>query len=390
MHFHSSSAIIPSMRRIYFDNGATSYPKAPGVSRAVSRFLEEECVNVNRTYGSSGRKEEESLFSIREKTADVFGAHGRIPVFSSGLTESMNTIIAGFLTDRDHVITTSFEHNAVLRALTLHRISFSLLPDDGRGNTLFDSFHTLVRSNTRALIINAASNVSGMTADLEKAAECASSHGLALIVDSAQASPFCSIEFNTLGISALAFTAHKGFMGPEGLGGMILSDDFAERLIPLIAGGTGSISDSLDMPSFLPDKFEAGTLNIPALCGFEAALDYYTANRDALTQRLNDIKTALYEKLRGINGISVAGDFVPEHHTALFSIIPEHKDPAQVCWALSERRGIETRVGLHCAPLAHKALGTYPQGTVRISASPFTSDEEIEILAATLDEVINE
>ena len=127
MHFHLSSAIIPSMRRIYFDNGATSYPKAPGVSRAVSRFLDEECVNVNRTYGNSSRKEEESLFSIREKTAEVFGARGRIPVFSSGLTESMNTIISGFLTDRDHVITTSFEHNAVLRTLTLHNISFSLL-----------------------------------------------------------------------------------------------------------------------------------------------------------------------------------------------------------------------------------------------------------------------
>ena len=144
------------------------------------------------------------------------------------------------------------------------------------------------------------------------------------------------------------------------------------------------------MPSFLPDKFEAGTLNTPALCGFEAALDYYTANMDALTQRLNDIKITLYEKLRSINGISVAGEFVPERHTALFSVITENKDPAQVCWALSERRGIETRVGLHCAPLAHKALGTYPKGTLRISASPFTSDEEIEILAATLDEVINE
>lgn len=390
MHFHSSSAIIPAMRRIYFDNGATSYPKAPGVSEAVSRFLDEECVNVNRTYGRSGRKEEESLFSIREKTADVFCAGGRIPVFSSGLTESMNTIIAGFLTDRDHVITTAFEHNAVLRSLALHRIPFTLLPDDGRGNTLFDSFHSLVQNNTRALIINAASNVSGITADLEKAAECASAHGLALIVDSAQASPFCRIGFNSLGISALAFSAHKGFMGPEGLGGMILSDDFAASLTPLIAGGTGSISDSLDMPSFLPDKFEAGTLNAPALCGFEAALDYFAANRDSLSSRLSDVKISLYEKLRSINGISVAGDFVPEHHTALFSIITENMDPAQVCWALNERRGIETRVGLHCAPLAHKALGTYPQGTVRISASPFTSDEEIEILASTLDEVINE
>ena len=171
---------------------------------------------------------------------------------------------------------------------------------------------------------------------------------------------------------------------------MILSDDFAASLTPLIAGGTGSISDSLDMPSFLPDKFEAGTLNAPALCGFEAALDYFAANRASLSARLSDVKISLYEKLRCINGISVAGDFVPEHHTALFSIITEKMDPAQVCWALNERRGIETRVGLHCAPLAHKALGTYPQGTVRISASPFTSDEEIEILAATLDEVINE
>ena len=371
------------MRRIYFDNGATSYPKAPGVSRAVSRFLDEECVNVNRTYGSRGRKEEENLFSMREKTAEVFGATGRIPVFSSGLTESMNTIISGFLTDRDHVITTSFEHNAVLRALTLHNISFSLLPDDGRGNTLFDSFNSLVRSNTRALIINAASNVSGITADLEKAAECASSHDLALIVDSAQASPFCSMDFNALGISALVFTAHKGFMGPEGLGGMILSEDFAERLNPLIAGGTGSISDSLDMPSFLPDKFEAGLHDYAGIVGTGAALDYLSkVGMDEVMVWDRTLMGRILSNLEDVRNLHPVGPADAPSRGGVFSFNIDGLGAHDIAMMLDSMAGVMIRSGMHCAHPFYVSRGI--DGSARASTYIYNSLEEIDIFTDTV------
>ena len=385
-HFH---AIIAIVKRVYFDNAATSWPKAPGVSDAIKEYLDEDCANPGRSFSQKASEQEDSIYCLREKLKAFFNCPGSCPVFSGGLTESMNTLIAGFLKPGDHVIISAFEHNALIRSLTLHDIAFSVLDTDGRGNTVYDGFSSLVRKNTKAFILNAASNVSGITSELDKAAECASRHHLIFIIDSAQASPFMDIDMENLGITALAFSAHKGFLGPEGLGGFIAKEDFASTLSPLVAGGTGSQSDNPYMPAFLPDRFEAGTMNTPAIAGFAAAFEWCISNRKAMKDRLTELTALMYETLSSVRGIKIVGDYTETRHLPLFSITSDRIDPSLLCFEMNRRYNIETRVGVHCAPLAIKALGV-PEGTVRLSAGPFTTDEEISLLKTALEEVMSE
>lgn len=385
-HFH---AIIAIVKRVYFDNAATSWPKAPGVSDAIKEYLDEDCANPGRSFSQKANAQEDSIYCLRDKLKAFFHCPDACPVFSGGLTESMNTLIAGFLKPGDHVIISAFEHNAVIRSLTLHDIAFSVLDTDGRGNTVYDGFSSLVRKNTKAFILNAASNVSGITSDLDKAAECASRHHLVFIIDSAQASPFMDIDMENLGITALAFSAHKGFLGPEGLGGFIAKEDFASSLTPLVAGGTGSQSDNPNMPAFLPDRFEAGTMNTPAIAGFSAAFDWCISKRKTMKDRLTELTSLMYETLCSVRGIKIAGDYSRTKHLPLFSITSDIIDSSLLCFEMNRRYGIESRVGVHCAPLAIKALGV-PEGTVRLSAGPFTTDEEVLMLGTALEEVMNE
>lgn len=377
------------MRRIYFDNAATGFPKAPGVSDAVKDFLDHNCVNLSRTFSREEETQEDFMLHLRETVAHIFHADGLVPVFSGGLTESLNTIIGGHYHRGDHVIVTPFEHNAVLRALTLYGIEFSVLESDGRGNTLFDGLSSLVTDRTKALIATAASNVTGIVTDLEAASKAAHENGLEFIIDTAQASPCRDIDFARLGASAIAFTAHKGFMGPEGVGGFIATDDFLASTRPIIAGGTGSMSDILEMPQGLPDRFEAGTMNLAGLWGFGKAVEYYLDNRDELAERTKKATRLLHGTLQDLEGIRIVGDVDLECHMPLFSITCTRGDVSRLCYGLS-RLGIEARVGLHCAPLAHKALGTYPTGTLRLSAGVFTTLDDFEALRMGIKEVLNE
>ena len=375
------------MRRVYFDNAATSWPKAPGLPDAVRDYLERLCVNTSRTYSLAAQKEDDEIFTLREDLAAFFHASKCIPVFSPSLTEALNTLIAGHVGAGGHVIVSGYEHNAVMRCLRLHGIAYDVIEGDGKGGTRWELFSTHVRKETRLVIVNAASNVSGIVAELDKASECAHRHQLPLIVDTAQACPFTDIDFDTLDLSAIAFTAHKGFLGPEGLGGFIAREDYAEGLRPLVAGGTGSQSDSLDMPSKAPERFEAGTLNTPALAGFALSIALWKKDGVILRERERMAAERLYSILSSQKGLTVTGEN-REGHCPLYSVTCSTLDNAALCLELSRRSGIESRVGLHCAPLAHMSLGTYPTGTLRFSAGPYTSDEDFEILETTLKEVL--
>lgn len=385
--------------RIYLDNAATAFPKAPGVAQAMTSFIERDCLNPNRT--ESGRAFElfERIYSIREALAELYGHDDPASVvFTRSVTESLNWVVKGLLTKDDHVIVTSSEHNAVMRPLVQCGIGFSRIPADEEGYSKADSVEGLIRENTKAMIVNACGNVSGHVEDVMALADVARRHGLLFFVDSAQASPFVDLDMKELDAAGICFTGHKGFLGPEGIGGMVLRKDIAMAISPLVSGGTGSESDSEEIPHSLPDRLEAGTMNIPGILGFGAALDYVLANRELLASNMEAMTRRLYEGLLAVDGIDIVGarfhdneyGSLQRKRTHVISVTSQKKDIAYISSQLLERRGIETRVGLHCSPAAHKTLGTFPSGTLRFSPGPFTTSGEIDAAIECLKEVMDE
>ena len=369
------------------DNASTSFPKAPGVSEAVCDYIDNLGSNLNRGESNSTFTAEERVNTLRRRLATLFGAPSERNVcFTQSVTYALNQLIAGLFSPADHVLVSGMEHNAVIRPLVLQGIPYSVIPADENGNLDFSACQHLTVPVTRALIIQSASNVSGTIHNLGRAAEFAREKGLLLIVDTAQGTPYVNIDMNSMGIDALAFAGHKGLLGPQGTGGMVLSDRLAGLLRPSIAGGTGSVSDSFAMPPFLPDRFEPGTQNIPGLFGLEAALGYLENHDTAVAAvRAADI---LCEGFASIPGIKLIGPAIGAPRTPVVSVISDRMDISRIAMLLEDRSGIETRVGLHCAPLAHRSLGTFPTGTLRFSPGPFTTDSELEQTVSTLREIM--
>ncbi len=370
------------MKRIYMDNAATSFPKAPGVSSCVKEAID-KAINLSRTESDRAWSEEEKLDDLRALIASYYGSNDRDAIaFTRNVTEAINWAIKGFLKKGDKVIVSPYEHNAVMRPLLqIGAIPVRLKPSkDG----YIDYMNSELPDDAKAIFMSAASNVSGAIQDLAPAAEIARKRKLLFFVDAAQ----YKANLEELNATAICFTGHKGLLGPMGTGGLILKREAAFKIDPLIAGGTGSHSDSLDIPSTLPDRLSPGTENVPALLGLRTALLYKMKNSIELEETEKARTAELYEGLERLK-VRIHGPAINERRTSVISISTE-KDEAEVAALLFERYGIETRVGLHCAPEAHRALGTFPRGTLRLSPGPFTSKEEIAITLKALEEIINE
>lgn len=367
------------MTRIYMDNGATSWPKTRSSIERMTAFLKDDCSNINRTYGNAAEKDEDILLDLRMRLSEIFHHdHPETVILNAGITESINTVVKGFFTEDDHVITTSVEHNAVLRALTDSNIDFSMIPTDERGMSDYSGMDSLLRYNTKALIVTAGSNVTGFLEDLDILSRFAKSNDLYFMVDTAQVAPFHEIDMKKLKIDALFFAGHKLFLAPEGTGGMLLTPEVAEKCKPLISGGTGSYSDILNMPEVMPDKFEAGTRNLPGLMGLYGSVIEIQENYERMEFSYRNKVQYLRESMRDIKEVVLHGPGKDEDSTGVVSITIPGLDPSRVAEMLKDNWGIEVRVGLHCAPTAHKALGTYPEGTIRLTPGVFTSYNEID------------
>ena len=372
--------------RVYLDNAATSFPKASGLGQVIAEYIEKDCVNINRTDSALSMKCFDFLISLRENLCTLFNyPHPECVIFRSGLTEAMNWIIKGLLKKGDHVIVTSLEHNAVMRPLVQQKIAFSRIPCNVFGYCSAEEAEKLIRPETRAMIINAASNVFGSVQNLKALSEVAKKHGLLFIVDSAQACPYVKIDMQDLNATAVCFSGHKGLLGPQGTGGFIIRKEAAPLLEPLIAGGTGSRSDSEEIPSMLPDRFSPGTENLPGLRGLAHSVDYVLKNIENLENNTLENTNYLYEKLSQLEGIRIVGPAPGMTRTAAVSIVSDRTDIAALSAVLAEN-AVETRVGMHCAPAAHKAMGTFPGGTLRFSTGPFTTREEIDFAVRILAE----
>ena len=371
------------MRTVYLDNGATSCPKAPGVGEAMADYLKNNGANVNR--GTYGRASSAALtvLETREQLKRLFHFSGEETdiVFTPGHTYGLNQILCGFLQPGDHVVVSSMEHNAVMRPLMQLQergVEFSRIPADSAGRTRAEDLIPLLRKNTKLVLVNHASNVSGTLFPLEETASICREKGLPLAVDAAQTAGHRDIDFSAMQLAALSVPGHKGLLGPQGIGALLLDPDFAEQLNPIVTGGTGSASDSECQPIYMPDRFESGTMNLPGIFGLNAALTFILdRSPDALGQH----EQGLTERfLRGIIKlpIRIAGPVDVKEQVGVVSLDFGELDNGEVAYALERDYGILTRVGLHCAPNAHKTLGTFPQGTVRFSFGYTTTEEEID------------
>lgn len=372
------------MKQIYLDNGATSFPKAPGVGQAMKDYIEKVGVNVNRSSYRATAEAALSTLTVREALCDLFGG-GSDPsyaIFTGGVTMSLNMIMKGVLRPGDHLIISAMEHNAVARPATqlaAAGIGISVAPCDETGVLLLDEFEKLFTPQTRLVVMQYASNVSGTIQPVAQIGAICHRHGVLFAVDSAQAAGHFPINMQKLQIDALCFTGHKGLLGPSGIGGFIITEAMNKALTPLIAGGTGSMSASLEMPTTLPDRYEAGTANLPGIMGLGAALNYLTqVGTDALHKRETALTRRFLEGLCGNPHIRVPGPADADGRVGVISVDFLRQDNAEVAFRLEEQYGILTRCGLHCAPLAHKTLGTYPEGTVRFSVGYTTTEEEVD------------
>lgn len=379
------------MRKVYADNSATSFPKAPGVSDAIKLFLDTACCNVNRGSYSDAYNAEMELLDARQLIAELFHApNARNVIFTPGVTYSLNMLLHGFLRSGDHVITTSMEHNAVMRplhVLSKSGVAYDTVQCAVDGSLRAEDIVPLITKKTRAVVAIHASNVCGTVLPIHEVSEICKKHGLRFIVDAAQTAGVLDVDASA--IDAVAFAGHKGLLAAQGIGGFIVRDGFADEILPIITGGTGSLSHELEQPAFLPDKFEPGTLNIPAILGLKKAVEYINLTGiKAIREKEERLTSTFLSKVRGLGGVRIVGKDHCEGRVSVVSLDFAHLDNAAVSATLDRQYGILTRCGLHCAPCAHKTLGTYPQGTVRFSFGHFNTMDEIEYIARSIQEIL--
>lgn len=375
------------MNRIYLDQASTSFPKAPGVAQAMMDYLTMNGVNVNRGCYSSAYSAEEVIYETRQLLAELFHfSKCKNVIFTPNVTTSLNFILKGFLKPGDHILVSAMEHNAVMRPvvqLASSGISFDRIPCRTDGSMILEKVEELIRPETKAIVTLHASNVCGTRMPLDALGEICQRHQLYFVVDSAQTAGIVPINMDKMHIDALAFTGHKGLRGPQGTGGFLVSQELAEQMEPLISGGTGSVSHTEKIPDFMPDRFESGTPNLPGIYGLHEALLYLkTHSLQAINEKELSLTGYFLEQLQALDDtgrhIRIIGKKDLTDRNAVVSIQTPEIDMSQVAWQLDNEYGVMTRVGLHCAPNAHKTLGTYPAGTIRFSFGPENTKNELD------------
>ena len=380
------------MERIYLDNASTSFAKAEGVAEAVYHYMKDCGCNINRGGYDEAYQAEEIVLRTGQQLTELFhGPDCRNVVFTRNITESLNVLLKGFLKAGDHVLVSAMEHNAVMRPLTQlteQGVSFDRIPCGADGTLDVSAMDRLLRENTRAVVMLHASNVCGTLMPIETVGAFCHAHGLRFILDTAQTAGVFPIDMEAMHIDALAFTGHKGLLGPQGIGGFLLQPDMVPLLQPLIAGGTGSISHEEQMPPFMPDRFEAGTMNLPGIMGLHAALCWLERETiDAVRSHELELTERFLSGALDIPWLRVVGRRDISGRAGVVSLVPENADPALVADALGREYGIMVRVGLHCAPNAHKTLGTFPTGTIRFSFGRWNTPRQVDTALSALREL---
>jgi cysteine desulfurase / selenocysteine lyase len=375
---------------IYLDQAASSFPKPEPVVRAVTDCLSQVAANPGRSAHRLSLQAARLIFEARESLARLFGvSESRRIVFASGATEALNLALLGLLRPGNHVVVSSMEHNAVMRPLRYlqesRQVQVTEVQADLSGNIDPSTIRAALRKSTKLVVVQQASNVVGALRPLAAIKEAIGE--VWLLVDAAQSAGAVPIQFDQDGIDLLAFCGHKAMLGPQGTGGLILRDGIAPD--PLVRGGTGSRSESDEQPDFWPDRYESGTPNTPGIAGLGAAAEFILEQSiETIAQKLKGHARQISEGLRTIPRVRVVGLSLSDLALPTVSFVVEGMAPSEVGRLLDQRHQVLVRAGLHCAPAAHRTLGTFPQGTVRFSAGFFNSSSEIEEALAALRDVI--
>ena len=379
---------------IYLDHAATSWRKPPSVLQVMSEFL--ECAGGNP--GRSGHRLSIAagrlVYDARETLAELFHTPDPLRViFTLNATHALNLVLRGLLTPGDRVVTTSIEHNAVmrpLRALERQGVQVVVVPCLRDGSLDGKAMRDAITPGTRLVVVNHASNVVGTILPVQAIATWAHRVGALVCVDAAQTGGVLPIDVQAMEIDLLAFTGHKGLQGPPGTGGLVIGANLGVNLIePLMRGGTGSRSEFEEQPEMLPDKFESGTPNGVGIAGLGAGARFVLERGvAAIRQREIELTQMLMDGLRDIPGVTVHGTHDAQKQTAVVSFTAAHQAVSEIGLCLDDEFEILCRVGLHCAPAAHRTIGTFPHGTVRLAPGIFTTRAEIETTIRAVETIV--
>lgn len=378
---------------IYLDNAATTWPKPETVYQVIDNYNRQLGGSPNR--GSSSKTVEAggALLDTREVLAKLFHFTdvSRL-IFTKNITEALNTVLKGYLNPGDHIIISAMEHNAIVRPLSKLinsgvKVTIAECASDGSLDPR--DVERLWQKNTRMVCLTSASNVTGTIMPLKEVGRICRDKEAVFVVDSAQSAGVIPIDIKEQNIDILTFTGHKSLFGPQGTGGFYIRPGLEIR--SLIEGGTGSYSEETVQPDFLPDKFESGTPNTPGIAGLGAGVNFILEKGlAAIRQHEMELMKGLIDGLQQIQGVTIYGPADNQKQTTLLSMNLAGVECGELGFLLENNFGIITRSGLHCAPLAHKTIGTLHQGTCRISLSYFSTREDIETFLEGMMRLSNE
>jgi cysteine desulfurase family protein len=368
---------------IYFDNSATSWPKPPGVKAAMANFLDEIGANPGRSGHSRSIEAARTLYDAREALAALFNVRDPLRiVFTLNATDALNLALNGILRPGDHVVTSSVEHNSMmrpLRDLEKRGVKLTVVPCSEEGSLDPEDVRKNIRSRTRLIALNHASNVTGALLPIREIGQATRRHDLLFLVDAAQTAGVYPIDIDHDGVDLLAFTGHKSLYGPQGTGGLVLGERVREKeMNPFRLGGTGSRSEFEEQPDFLPDRFESGTPNGVGIAGLLAGLEFIEQTGiEAIRRHETGLIQRLIDGLKEIRRVKVYGPGNGTDRVAIVSFNLDGLSPSETALRLDREFGILCRPGLHCAPSAHRTIHTFPEGTIRFSFGVFNTRDEI-------------
>jgi len=378
---------------IYLDNAATSFPKPESVYHAVMHAMRDVGASAGRAGHRRSLEAGRLLFMARESVATLLSiSDSSRVIFTHSATESLNVAVRGTVSPGDHIITTSMEHNSLLRPLYAVRqqgVELTIVDAGRDGRVDPDDIRRSLRPNTRMIAVGHVSNVSGTIQPLEQIAVVAREAGALFLVDAAQSAGCVPLDVIAAGIDLLAAPGHKGLLGPQGTGFLYVAPEV--QLKPLIAGGTGSNSTLEEQPEAIPEGFEAGTHNLPGIAGLKAGIDFVLKEGvAAIGEKERVLVNFAAECLSTIPSLTVFGPTDSSLHVGVLSFTVEGIDSSSLAFALDRNFDIAVRAGLHCAPLAHRTLGTFPAGTVRVSPGFFNTRDEIAFFSDAVVKCMND
>lgn len=383
-----------SSAMIYLDHAATSWPKRPEVLQAMADFCQQAGGNPGRSGHRLSLAASRIVYETREAIAELLGMPDPMRViFTGNATQAINLALRGWLRSGDRVVTSGGEHNAVmrpLRDLQSEGVQVEMIPCNGDGSIDLEQAAAFIAPGTRMVVIGHASNVSGARMPITELANLAHQAGALLLVDAAQTAGLLPIDVTRQGIDLLAFTGHKSLQGPMGTGGLVIGENVdPAQLRCLVQGGTGSRSADEFQPEMLPDKFESGTPNGVGIAGLGAGVRWVMQQGvQTLCQHDRLLSELLVGGLSSMPGVTMHGPSDPERRVATVSFTVAHRHVSEIGGLLDDRFNVLCRVGLHCAPAAHRTLGTYPAGTIRFAAGPSIQPEQIRQALAAVEHLV--